>query len=114
MLAESARRRFLKDVEADIGQNGSGLEESLAAFRPAPPPRAGSMVMTGSSGDLFAGKPLPRRNPAIRRSLAPELTAARVLCRQLGRKRASAEKKRIVHLICLNLLAILNRPSQQA
>jgi hypothetical protein len=66
------------------------------------------------SGDLFAAKPIPRRNPAARRSLAPELTAARVLCNQLRRKRALPEKKRIVHLICLNLLAILNRPSQQA
>ena len=66
------------------------------------------------SGDLFAGKPIPRRGPATRRSLAPELTAARVLCNQLRRKRALPEKKRIVHLICLNLLAILNRPSQQA
>jgi hypothetical protein len=37
-----------------------------------------------------------------------------VLCNQLRRKRALPEKKRIVHLICLNLLAILNRPSQQA
>ena len=66
------------------------------------------------SGDLFAAKPIPKRSPATRRSLAPELTAARVLCNQLRRKRALPEKKRIVHLICLNLLAILNRPSQQA
>ncbi len=66
------------------------------------------------SGDLFAAKPIPRRSPALRRSLAPELTAARVLCHQLRRKRALPEKKRIVHLICLNLLAVLNRPSQQA
>ena len=70
-------------------------------------------LVTPASGELFAGKPLPRRNPVTKRSLAPELAAARVLCRQLGRKRVSAEKKRIVHLICLNLLAILNRPSQQ-
>jgi len=49
-----------------------------------------------------------------KRRLAPELTAARVLCHQLRRKRALPEKKRIVHLICLNLLAVLNRPSQQA
>jgi len=104
----------LKDVEADIGQNGSGLEESLAAFRPVLPAQRAGSIMTGASGDLFAGKALPRRNPAIRRSLAPELTAARVLCRQLGRKRASAEKKRIVHLIRLIHLAILNRPLQQA
>ena len=66
------------------------------------------------SGDLFERKPVPRRSLATRRSLAPELTAARVLCNQLRRKRALPEKKRIVHLICLNLLAILNRPPQQA
>ena len=69
------------------------------------------------SADLFAGRPLSpisRRRPAAKRRLAPELTAARVLCHQLRRKRALPEKKRIVHLICLNLLAVLNRPSQQA
>lgn len=69
---------------------------------------------TGEPGDLFATKPTPSRSPAIKRRLVPELTAARVLCHQLRRKRASAEKKRIVHLICLNLLAILKRRSQQA
>ncbi len=95
-------------MEADIGQNVSGPEGFLAE------PQASSIGAASESGDLFAGRPLPRRNPAIRRSLAPELTAARVLCRQLGRKRARLEKKRIVHLICLNLLAVLNRPSQQA
>lgn len=72
------------------------------------------MGMAGESGELFPGKPVPRRSPATRRSLAPELTAARVLCHQLKRKRAHPEKKRIAHLICLNLLAVLNRPSQQA
>jgi len=66
------------------------------------------------SGDLFTGEPVLKRIPAARRRLAPELTAARVLCHQLRRKRALPEKKRIVHLICLNLLAVLNRPSQQA
>ncbi len=66
------------------------------------------------SGDLFAGKPVLKRSPTARRRLAPELTAARVLCNQLRRKRAIPEKKRIVHLICLNLLAVLNRPPQQA
>jgi len=69
------------------------------------------------AADLFAGRPLSpisRRRPAAKRRLAPELTAARVLCHQLRRKRALPEKKRIVHLICLNLLAVLNRPSQQA
>jgi hypothetical protein len=75
-------------------------------------PQASSIGV--ESGDLFAGSPIPRRSPAAKRSLAPELTAARVLCHQLRRKRALAEKKRIAHLICLNLLAVLSRPSQQA
>jgi len=92
----------------------SPLEPTNSLLRGRAAPRASSMVTTRESGDLFAGKPIPRRSPAVRRSLAPELTAARVLCRQLGRKRARLEKKRIVHLICLNLLAVLNRPSQHA
>lgn len=66
----------------------------------------------GASGSLFATQPVRERKPRSRR--APELTAARVLCRQLARKRVSAEKKRIVHLICLNLLAVLKRRSQEA
>ena len=89
----------------------------MNAFGPAKIPlreRAAGSSVGAESGDLFAAKPIPRRGPAIRRSRAPELTAARVLCNQLRRKRALPEKKRIVHLICLNLLAILNRPSQQA
>lgn len=71
------------------------------------------MGTPGESGDLFAGKPVPPTT-ARRRRLAPELTAARVLCRQLARKQARLEKQRIVHLICLNLRAILNRPSPRA
>ncbi len=77
-------------------------------------PEAGSIDTPIESGDLFAGKTVLKRSPAAKRRLAPELTAARVLCNQLRRKRALPEKKRIVHLICLNLLAVLNRPSQQA
>ena len=69
------------------------------------------MASAGESGSLFAGNPVFSRSAAARRRLAPELTAARVLCNQLRRKRASAEKKRIVHLICLNLLAVLKRRS---
>ncbi len=91
----------------------SPLEPTPILLRGRAAPRANSIVTAGESGDLFAGKPL-RRSLAARRSPAPELTAARVLCRQLGRKRARLEKKRIVHLICLNLLAVLNRPSQHA
>lgn len=65
------------------------------------------------SGDLFAGKPIPRRSPLTRRRLAPELSAARVLCHQLRRKQAPPDKKRIAHLICLNLQGILKRRSPQ-
>jgi hypothetical protein len=67
-----------------------------------------------ASGSLFAGKPQSPRSALARRKAAPELLAARVLCNQLKRKRVSAEKKRLVHLICLNLLAILKRRSQRA
>jgi hypothetical protein len=71
-------------------------------------------VKTTALDDLFGGKPSSRFGPGAKGRLAPELTAARVLCRQLGRKRVSAERKRIAHLICLNLVAILKRRSQQA
>jgi len=89
--------------------NPPGPADSLLDARAA---QAGSAPI--ESGDLFAGETVLKRSPAAKRRLAPELTAARVLCNQLRRKRALPEKKRIVHLICLNLLAVLNRPSQQA
>ena len=66
-----------------------------------------------ASRSLFADMPV-RGFASKKARNAPELTAARVLCRQLPRKRVSAEKKRIVHLICLNLLTILKRRSEQA
>jgi hypothetical protein len=65
------------------------------------------------SGSLFSGTPVLAKRVKKMRN-APELVAARVLCRQLPRKRVSAEKKRIVHLICLNLLTVLKRRSQEA
>jgi hypothetical protein len=68
---------------------------------------------TQESGNLFAEKRISGRSPAIRRTLVPELAAARVLCHQLRHKRARPEKERIVHLICLNLLSILKHRSQQ-
>jgi hypothetical protein len=66
-----------------------------------------------ATGSLFSGRPV-RGAPGRKMRGAPELAAARVLCRQLARKRVSAEKKRIVHLICLNLLTVLKRGSQGA
>jgi len=67
----------------------------------------------GQHRDLFSQRPAPATR--VRKSrAAPELAAARVLSRQLPRKRVSAEKKRIIHLICLNLVALLKRNSPQA
>ena len=66
---------------------------------------------TGISGDLFGKMPFPRRDPAIKAKLPPELTAARELCRQLRRKQATRDKQRIAHLICLNLLSMLRHGS---
>ena len=64
------------------------------------------------SGDLFGETPIPRRDVVSRRGLAPALTTARVLCRQLRQNRARPDKRRIAHLICLNLLSML-RPSSK-
>ncbi len=64
---------------------------------------------TENSGDLFGQLSFPRSAPTSKRRLPPELTAARVLCRQLRRKQAPREKQRIAHLICLNLLSMLRR-----
>jgi hypothetical protein len=49
-----------------------------------------------------------------RRRLAPELTRARVLCRQLRNKQARPDKQRIAHLICLNLLSMLRQDALRA
>jgi hypothetical protein len=61
----------------------------------------------GESGDLFGETPLRRREAAARRSFAPAIETARVLCRQLRHKQARPDKQRIAHLICLNLLSML-------
>ena len=67
---------------------------------------------TEKSGNLFVEKPIRRRPAVIRPRAAPELAAARVLCHQLRNKQARPDKRRIVHLICLNLQAILKHRSQ--
>ncbi len=74
---------------------------------------ANSIGAYEQSGDLFGALPIPRRDAATRRSFAPALTTARVLCRQLRRKRARPDKQRIAHLICLNLLSMLRHSSQR-
>ena len=65
----------------------------------------------GESGDLFGAMPSARTAQLARGRTPLELTTARVLCRQLRRKQAPHEKKRIAHLICLNLLSLLKRES---
>ncbi len=69
---------------------------------------------TGKSGDLFGETPIPRRGPATGRSLAPALTTARVLCRELRRKQSRPDKQRIAHLICLNLVSMLRHANKAA
>lgn len=69
---------------------------------------------TGESGDLFGETPIPRRDTVRKRSFAPALKTARVLCRQLRRRQPRPEKQRIAHLICLNLLSMLRHSSQRA
>jgi len=78
------------------------------------PGRPGLAPGEGESGNLFSSRPLRARSVLSRSKSAPELAAARMLCRQLPRKRVLAEKRRLAHLICLNLLAILKRRSEQA
>ena len=68
---------------------------------------------SGDSGDLFGDTPIPGRDRAILPRSTSELTRARVLCRQLRRKRARADKMRIAHLICLNLLSMLRQTAQR-
>jgi len=68
---------------------------------------------TGKSGDLFGETPIPRRDTVSRRSFAPEITTARVLCRQLRHKQPRPEKQRIAHLICLSLLSMLRQGAQR-
>ena len=69
---------------------------------------------TGESGDLFGETTIPERAPVSKRRLAPALTTARVLCRQLRHKQTRPDKKRIAHLIYLNLLSMLAHDSQRA
>lgn len=67
---------------------------------------------TGKFGDLFGEGLLRGNGPVIERRPPPELTMARMLCRQLKHKQTHADKKRIVHLICLNLQTMLRHGSQ--
>jgi hypothetical protein len=74
---------------------------------------ANLMGATARSGDLFGDLPTPARVRLIKPWSAPELATARVLCRQLRHKQARADKMRISHLICLNLLSMLRHAAQR-
>ena len=75
---------------------------------------ANCIGVTGESGDLFGAAPILRRETATKRSFAPALTTARLLCRQLRHKRARPDKQQIAHLICLNLLSMLKQNARRA
>lgn len=63
-----------------------------------------------TSRDLFGELPSARlRQRGVPREVPPELASARALCVELRRRKALPEKQRIVHLICLNLIAMLAR-----
>lgn len=66
------------------------------------------------SQDLFEDPPATRRPDSIVLNPPPaELRAARVLSQQLHRQKTRREKKRIAHLICLNLISMLrHRPER--
>ena len=60
------------------------------------------------SQDLFEDPPVTRRpGSTIRNPTPAELQSARVLSRALSRQKTRREKKRIAHLICLNLITML-------
>ena len=69
---------------------------------------------SGKTGDLFGETPIPGQDRLIKPRSEPELTRARVLCRQLRRKQARPDKQRIAHLICLNLLSMLRQEPKRA
>jgi hypothetical protein len=62
---------------------------------------------TDEFSDLFEATPIPQDRPLIKRRRPLELKFAGALCRQLRRRQAPQEKRRIAHLICLNLLSML-------
>lgn len=64
------------------------------------------------SQDLFEDPPVtPRTGSVIANRPPAELRSARVLSRALARQRTRREKRRIAHLICLNLISMLrNKP----
>jgi hypothetical protein len=75
---------------------------------------ANCIGVSGESGDLFGEAPIPRREAVSKRSFAPALKTARVLCRELRRIQPLPDKQRIAHLICLNLLSMLRHSSQRS
>jgi hypothetical protein len=63
---------------------------------------------TIESEDLFGDPGTNRRPGSILLDQTPsELKAARALCRELRRNESRHEKRRIAHLICLNLITML-------
>ena len=66
------------------------------------------------SSDLLGDVPARQsRKRVVRRQAPSELVSARALCAQLRRKQPRPDKQRIAHLICLNLISMLERGARR-
>lgn len=64
--------------------------------------------------DLLGDVPARQRRKRVLRRQAPsELVSARALCAQLRRKQPLPDKQRIAHLICLNLISMLEHGARR-
>ena len=71
---------------------------------------AAHIRMDKLSQDLFEDLRVTRRaNSAVLNQTSAELRTARVLSRALRRQTTRREKRRIAHLICLNLITMLRQ-----
>ncbi len=104
-----ARGEFLALSAAWRG-SGHPIDTVLAAFTAMRNTKLRSNSDPDSTPDLFGPRPRLRkavRPPSLR---SAELVRARALCRQLEHAQAPDAKRRMAHLICLNLKAMLSRP----
>jgi len=116
---ESRTRRSTRAISSSSISSASswkfvcgGARESACAGKQFwwTPGRAGGS--TPSNPATSSGKPVLKRSPG-RSAARPRADRGPRALPPAQRKRALPEKKRIVHLICLNL-RVLNRPSQLA
>ena len=66
-----------------------------------------------TSLDLFGSAPCSLGKPLVQRRQPLELKVAGALCRQIHHKPARRDKQRIAHLICLNLVSMLQQHTKR-